>query len=84
MNRKVKVYRADVRIYGTLYVKAYTKKQAEGIARNMKGWGFEVSNGNNMIPISGLSYDNVHLPAVSLSPAMTLDVLEEPMGNAGE
>jgi hypothetical protein len=81
---KLKVYRADVHIYGTLYVRATTKVAATRIANRLKGTGFEIRESDGEIPVSGKPFESSRLPRISLSPAMTLDTITEAMGIAGE
>lgn len=66
------VYSIDVRIYATAYIKAETPKEAQKIARDLEGRNLELSPGDYGIEISGAQLGSTHLPAVSLSPAMTV------------
>lgn len=67
-----RVYSVDVRIVGTVYVKANSRNQAIGKVRGFKLSGIEVSDGQGDIPISGAMFDSPELPDISLSPAMTI------------
>lgn len=60
------VFDIDVKIAGTLYIKAETKEQAEEILKEL----FE--EGSEIIYTSGIDFEDKALPAVSLSPAMTV------------
>lgn len=69
----MKVFRCDIRIAGTVYVKAKSKKEAKRLVDQMKGNGFEISEGEyGDVIISGASFDDPELPEVSLSPCFTL------------
>lgn len=64
-----KLFRADVVIYGTAYVKAETAEEARRIARErLSNQGLEL---NDTEFVSGLRFDDPNLPDVSLSPAAT-------------
>jgi len=69
----MKVYRIDVQIAGTLYVKATSEKAAREIATDATDMVcLEVEDVCSEIEISGKQYDDPDLPDVSLSPAMTV------------
>ncbi len=71
---KLKVFSQDIRIVGTVYVKAENRKEAKKKIKDLTGDGLEVSGAL----ISGLQFDDENLPEISLSPAMTL---HNPTGN---
>ena len=64
----------DVQIAGTLYVRAPNAAKALAMAKQALegGAGLEVEDICSEIAISGLRYSDPDLPAVSLSPAMTV------------
>lgn len=63
------VYAVDVVVYATAYIKAPTPEDALSIARTLKGRALEVVE-NDLV--CGLDFDDHRLPALSLSPAMTI------------
>ena len=69
---KKKLYRVDVQIYATAYIKASSAAEARTIAKNLKDETLEVVCMDGDLPISGRRYDDPLLPDVSLSPAMTV------------
>lgn len=79
----MKVYRIDVKVWATAYIKASSAEEATKIARGLKNQFLEVSDAGGDVDISGLGYGDPALPDVSLSPAMTChgpkegDVAEE-------
>jgi hypothetical protein len=70
-------FQFDVKIYGTVYVRAATEAEARERARKLKGDLLELEPGlAGDVEISGKQFDDPELPDVSLSPAMTIDGLE--------
>lgn len=65
------IYRIDVKVWATAYIRADSAEEATEIAKGLKQQGLEVSDAGGDIEISGLQYDDPELPDVSLSPAMT-------------
>lgn len=74
------VFQKDVKIAGTMYVRADNAEEAERKARQ---WGGLDVNGEVFIDagesedFSGRRFDDLDLPEVSLSPAMTVMGLYE-------
>lgn len=79
------VYRIDMMICATAYIKATSAAEAERKAKALAGKSPDVlvtdsflaraaTNIDHMggVPISGLQYSNPRLPDVSFSPAMTI------------
>lgn len=67
------VYRIDVTLAATAYVKAESVNEAKLLVRNLEGRALEVQEtGDCEVRISGARYDSPTLPEVSLSPAMTV------------
>lgn len=71
---KLRVFSQDIRIVGTVYVKAISAAEARKKVKELQGDGIEVVGAM----ISGLQFDDENLPDISLSPAMTL---YNPTGN---
>jgi hypothetical protein len=74
------VYRIEVTIQATAYVRAEDANQAQTLMGALDGETFELSRRDmqltDELSISGRQYDDPELPRVSLSPAMTLRVVE--------
>lgn len=74
------VYRIEVAIQATAYVKAEDAEQAQTMMAELDGETFELSRRDmvltEQLSVSGRQYDDPELPAISLSPAMTLRVVE--------
>ena len=67
---KLKLYRIDVLIYGTAYVKAQSKTEAVNDARsNLTGTDIDLTGRM----VSARQYDDPALPGISLSPAATIN-----------
>jgi hypothetical protein len=65
------VYSIDVRVYATAYIRAASEAEATALA--MAGDGMELrEDRHNDPPIVGDQFDDPDLPALSLSPAMTI------------
>lgn len=66
-----KLYRIDVRIYGTAYIRASSSEDALRVARSMGDTAIHIHcASSDGVEISGADY--AHVPDVSLSPAMTI------------
>lgn len=69
------VYRRDVKLAGTLYVKAKSASDADAkmrdIGRKLQNVDVQCAE-EGQIPVSGERYSSPKLPEISLSPAMTL------------
>jgi hypothetical protein len=63
-----KLWRRDMMICGTVYIKADTAAEAERIAQAMKDTSMEISEVNGDHEVSGLQFDNPALPDVSFTP----------------
>lgn len=66
------VYRVEVQIAATAYLKAKNKKEATKWAEALKGTTIEVKTTAGDIETSELQFDDPELPDTSLSPAMTI------------
>lgn len=72
------VYSIDVRIYGTAYIKARSEAEArKKLAKAIKDDSGQLhladdAGGSEDLPVCGRQFDDPELPAVSLSPAMTV------------
>ncbi|WP_294533403.1 hypothetical protein [uncultured Rhodoblastus sp.] len=62
-----RLYRADMRLYATVYVRAPNKTAARRVAREFANHVFEFSGDH----VSNRDLDDPDLPEISLSPAMT-------------
>ena len=72
------LYRVDVKIVGTAYIKAASETEAHKLLRDRATEvGLEVEDVNSDVPISERMLDDPELPEISLSPAMTLYGLNE-------
>lgn len=71
----MKVYRRDVMICATVYIKASSPEAADKVLRGIEMSGLQVSEDQDYeggTPISGARFDDPNLPKISLSPAMTI------------
>lgn len=71
---KSKLYRCDVMLYATAYVRADSKKEARKILESMAGTPLEFDDDqwlNDDLRVDGRRFDDPELPNRSLSPAMT-------------
>lgn len=66
------LYRVEMRVYATAYIKAKSAKEAQRIARGLKDKFLEVEDAGGDIDISGADYYDPDLPDISFSPAMTV------------
>jgi len=70
-----KLYRAEITIEATAYIKASSVEEARTLWRAMDGGTAELPDGEfDDITISDCSFDDPDLPDVSISPAVTLSV----------
>lgn len=67
-----KVYSIQFEVAATAYIRADNAADAKQIALKLQGLGLEVKDAGGDVEISGLAFDDPALPAVSLSPAMTM------------
>lgn len=72
------LYQVDLTMYGTLYVRAKSKKEAMMLIGSQDGClelpVGEISPGS--IEVSGLQFNDPGLPIVSISPVITLALTE--------
>jgi hypothetical protein len=73
----MKIYRLDMKVCATAYIKANSSKEARTIARGLKLKSLTIAEPNGRhhqgdVEISGLDFDSPMLPMVSFSPAMTI------------
>jgi hypothetical protein len=70
------LYRVEVQIGATAYIKAKDVKEATKKAKTLKDNAIYVETAHDGdvsdVEISGLQFDNPDLPDISLSPAMTI------------
>ena len=70
------IFRVDVQIVGTAYIKAPSVRIAATIANALKDSTLmvqeAVNEGESDVPISGRRFTDPELPILSLSPAMTI------------
>jgi hypothetical protein len=66
------IYRMDVQIAATVYVRADSAEQAKAIISELKDTALELAEQDGVLPISGTPLDDEQLPPVSLSPVMTV------------
>lgn len=66
-----RLYRIDVKVCATAYIKAKSQAEAVTKAKALKGRCIYSGLDEFDIPISGLAYDDPALPTLSVSPAMT-------------
>jgi hypothetical protein len=67
-----KIYRIDMMVAATAYIRANSEDEALQLARAMRDDTLEVADAGSEVPISGARFDDPDLPDVSLSPAMTV------------
>lgn len=75
-----KVYSVDIKIVGTLYVKAGSAQEALVIADRLRQESIELPDGwfgSSELQVSGKMLDDPDLPDVSLSPALSIHGPEE-------
>ena len=74
------IYRVEVRVEATAYVRADSAEQAQAGMLALDGETFELSRRDvqltDQLWVSGRQYDDPELPVISLSPAMTLRVVD--------
>jgi hypothetical protein len=68
----VKLYAQTVHVVATAYVKANSPQEAHKILESQVYGTVLDADGTDCVQICGLPFNNPHLPAVSLSPAMTI------------
>lgn len=66
------LYKFDIEICATAYIKAPSAEAATVMALGLKNQALELFEQDGEIPISGRRFDNPALPTISLSPAMTI------------
>ena len=66
------IYSIAVTIYGTAYIRADNPKDAFEKAASLENTLLEVSDAGSEVAISGAKLTDPALPAISLSPAMTV------------
>lgn len=75
------VYRIEIVVGATAYVRADSAEDASAMLAALDGDGIELSRRDmvvsDQVSISGRQYDDPELPAISLSPAMTLHTLDD-------
>jgi len=77
------VFRIEIQIEATAYVKAEDAKEAQAQIAALDGTGMELSliggdiQASDEVWISGLPYNDPLLPGISLSPAMTLRTADD-------
>lgn len=69
MKPKLNLYHVDVRLAGTIYVKAASAAEAWRKAREFANYGFELPSDD--LIVSGRRFDDPKLPNIFLSPVMT-------------
>jgi len=70
---KSKVFSCDIRLAGTVYVRAKTLKQAKEMVAALYGDAMQIVDGKyEDVVVSSARYDDPKLPKVSLSPCFTL------------
>jgi hypothetical protein len=67
-----KIYRVDVQIAGTAYVKADSVEDALNKIATLNGSALEVAEQDGELAICGRRFNDARLPELSLSPAMTI------------
>jgi hypothetical protein len=77
----MKLYRQDVRICGTVYIKAKSRAEAISKVKALAGKGIDTENNAGAdIPVSAARCNDPGLPEISLSPAMTFKGIEPGCG----
>ncbi len=66
------VYRREVMICATAYIKASSPEAADKTLRGIEIKGLEVTGWRGDVPISGAMFTDPALPKISLSPSMTI------------
>jgi hypothetical protein len=66
------IYSIAVTIYGTVYIRADNPQDAFVKAASLENALLEVSDAGSEVTISGAKLTDPALPAISLSPAMTV------------
>ncbi|MEY3083681.1 MAG: hypothetical protein RJA94_3666 [Pseudomonadota bacterium] len=62
------VYRIEVKVAATMYVKASSEAEARRFARNFDKTGVQIDGNETYVPVSGKVFDDPDLPVVSLAP----------------
>lgn len=68
----VPLYLVNIDIVATAYIKATSEKEARALAFQLSDVDIEIPEGDWGVEVSGRCFGDPDLPAVSLSPAMTL------------
>lgn len=68
------VYRIEVKVAATMYVKASSEKEAKRFAEDFDCTSVQIGENETLVPVSSKMFDDPDLPIVSLSPAGTLYV----------
>jgi hypothetical protein len=68
----MKLYRIDIQICATAYIKATSKTAAMTVAKGLKDSSPDILDSCGDVPVSGAQFDDPDMPKVSLSPAMTI------------
>lgn len=66
------VYRVDMLVCATAYIKATSEAEALKMARALDGQCPAILDSGGDVAVSGLNYNDPALPDISLSPAMTI------------
>jgi hypothetical protein len=66
------LYSIDVQIAATAYIKATTNEAARAAALALRNQCLELPNGDWGVEVCGRQFGDPLLPAISLSPAMTI------------
>lgn len=66
------LYRVEVKICATAYVKANNPTEAIKKATALSGSSPDILDSGGEVPVSGAKFDDPALPEISLSPAMTI------------
>jgi hypothetical protein len=74
---RMKVYKCEVPVHATAYVKARDRRSAMRKLRSkLEGQILEVEVTEGYVEVSGAPYDSPDLPELSLTPAMTIGKAE--------
>jgi len=76
------LYSIDVKVWATAYIKADSEEEAQKIADSMRDWTLQLSDepiDAGDVMIFGGDFDGPNMPALSLSPLMTIAGPEEGM-----
>lgn len=68
------VYRIEVKVAATMYVKASGEKEARRFAEDFDCTTVQFGENETVVPVSGRMFDDPDLPIVSISPVGTLYV----------